>query len=308
MGSKYCQGIALVTVLWFLILLIGIASAFAYSARTETQLSYNFIDSTRSRLYAEAVIHRAIWELSRPGSGFDYRADGRLHMTRFEDSRIQYRISNEAGKIDLNRAPPILINNLLGVLSIAPAEATALADAIFDWRDRDQLRRLHGAEDDDYQRAGKSYGAKDGPFDSVSELLFIRGMTENLFEKLRPHVTIYTGSANVDPRFASRATLLALPGMKAEAVDALLDMREQQAAPGNLIQNQSLPSGPNREISNQQIFTITAKATLPSGASTVMAAVIRLSSPGHGGNFTILSWREADELDVKAVSADVHSG
>ena len=45
------------------------------------------------------------------------------------------------------------------------------ADAIIDWRDSDDLHRLHGAEDEYYMKLPEPYHAKNGPFDSVDELL-----------------------------------------------------------------------------------------------------------------------------------------
>jgi hypothetical protein len=71
-----------------------------------------------------------------------------------------------------------------------------IVDAIIDWRDPDDMPQPNGAESDYYlDRFG--YGAKDGWFDSVDELLKVRGIDSALFfgvngrPGLRDLTTIY---------------------------------------------------------------------------------------------------------------------
>ena len=47
-----------------------------------------------------------------------------------------------------------------------------------------------GFTDDEYEAAGRNYGAKDGPFDSVEELLQLLGMTPALYQRLAPALTV----------------------------------------------------------------------------------------------------------------------
>jgi general secretion pathway protein K len=58
---------------------------------------------------------------------------------------------------------------------------TILVDSIMDWRDPDDLHRINGAESDYYQSLPTSYSAKNGPFDTVEDLLWVRGVTTALF-------------------------------------------------------------------------------------------------------------------------------
>ena len=59
-------------------------------------------------------------------------------------------------------------------------------DAIADFRDPDDLRRLNGAEDADYQSAGLKHGAKDGPFKAIEELQQVLGVDHDLYKVARP--------------------------------------------------------------------------------------------------------------------------
>jgi general secretion pathway protein K len=50
-----------------------------------------------------------------------------------------------------------------------------------DWRDPDDLHRVNGAESDYYLALHPPYTAKNGPFDMIEDLLWVRGMTADLF-------------------------------------------------------------------------------------------------------------------------------
>jgi DNA uptake protein ComE-like DNA-binding protein len=53
-----------------------------------------------------------------------------------------------------------------------------IADAILDWLDPDDIARTNGAERDYYN--GHGYAPKNGPIESVEELLLVRGVTPQL--------------------------------------------------------------------------------------------------------------------------------
>ena len=52
---------------------------------------------------------------------------------------------------------------------------------IEDWIDTDDDTRLNGAETDYYQSLNPPYEAKNGPIDDISELLFVKGVTPDIF-------------------------------------------------------------------------------------------------------------------------------
>ena len=81
--------------------------------------------------------------------------------------------------------------------------ADAIAGAIVDWRDGDDLTQpMGGAEDPQYAAAGLPYGAKDAPFDTVAELEQVLGMPRTLFERAAEHLTVFSGLPQPDQRFA----------------------------------------------------------------------------------------------------------
>lgn len=97
--------------------------------------------------------------------------------------RIRYGLMDESGKLNLN---------ILGQMQLTDDEARALlmgvpgmtediADAIRDWIDSDDETLLYGAETDDtYAAMSPPYSAKNGPLESIDELLMVRGVTPQL--------------------------------------------------------------------------------------------------------------------------------
>jgi general secretion pathway protein K len=232
MGRSLQRGIALMMVLWVLALLTIIAVGLTATQRTESTLAGNQLATVRFRAASEAGVSYAVLNLLAPPSPFDEEADvwvpdGAARSWTFAGETLEIRVFNEASRIDLNEAPKDLLAALALALDLPEDEAIALGDAIEDWRDTDDLTQLNGAEDGDYESEGRSYGAKDGPFDSVEELQLVLGVTPELYRALAPALTVDSGSADVDQEFAEPLVRAALQGITLE--EAELAQQEQEA-------------------------------------------------------------------------------
>ena len=268
-GAGRQRGIALVVVLWLVVLITVIGSSHARNARIETSLAFNHVGSAKARALAEAGINRAIMELFTSNAGTRWPLDGSVHQLQLDSGRVNIAIRDASGLLDLNNADPLQLEAVLEATGAEEAVRQRLVDAILDWRDKDKLRRLHGAEDSDYRHAGLDWGTRDGLFVSVDELRYVLGMTPELFEQLAPYLTIFSGQSNVDLKYAPPWLYSALTHREREPTEGL-------AAEG------TQPVGP---------FHITAWATSNSGARASVEAVLRIAQTGEEP-YTILSWRE----------------
>ena len=149
-----------------------------------------------------------------------WRAGGGPYRLTYGEGEVLVSIADEDGKIDLNAAPPELLAGLLGQLGLDAEEAEAMADRIVDFRDPDHEPRPQGAEDPQYVAAGRPTGAQDRPFATESELLGVLGMTPELYRRMRPYITVFSGAEAVDPMHASRVVLAAIPGMTDQLIEA----------------------------------------------------------------------------------------
>ncbi|HMM26614.1 MAG TPA: type II secretion system protein GspK, partial [Pseudoxanthomonas mexicana] len=136
-----------------------------------------------------------------------------------------------------------------------------------------------GAEDGDYAAAGRPYGAKDAPFETIAELEQVLGMTPDLYARLEPFLTLYSGRGQPDATYAQGPVLVAM-GMDATA---WLAQREAAGAAGAL---QLVGTGSGT-------YSIESRARLADGRETSLRTVVRAgASPVPGSAYTLLRWEE----------------
>ena len=139
---------------------------------------------------------------------------------------IRYGLIDEESKININKAHPVVLERLFKILlDFDELRAQELAACIVDWRDSDSELSipLGSAEDSYYSGLRYSYEAKDADFQALEELLLVKGMDEELLEKLKPYITIY-GNGRVNVNTASRVVLAAL-GINEDMLNNIFSFR-----------------------------------------------------------------------------------
>ncbi len=244
LGSN--RGIALLMVMWILTILVVVSLSFAYMTRTETKASLFYKEGIEKQLIAEAGLARALMELqyrahyknsataTLDGSEA-VKVNGKEYEGQFGDDLYVYTILDESSKINLNTLTDIsgiMLNNLLVNQGVEKETADTIVDSLLDWKDSDDLRRLHGAESDYYQSLPNPYKAKNGDLDTVEELLMIKGVTpEILYGTLEKpgifgYVTVSSKAGTININAAPKAVLAALPGMTPEMAERIIELRE----------------------------------------------------------------------------------
>ena len=179
--NKSESGSVLVLVLWVLVLLSFVAGELIGHNREKAFLAANGWESLRQGQAIESVLHLfAIPGWPIPGS--EEKMGKWVHLS-VEGMEVLARAGKEARKTNLNQASDAQIRDRIiqWLGEDRFDEAEQLADAILDWRDPDDLTRTNGAEADDYEAQGLDYKPSDGPFNLLTELLLVRGVTGELF-------------------------------------------------------------------------------------------------------------------------------
>ena len=290
-GTNRQRGVALILALWVTVLLTVIAGGFAYSMHTEALAAHNAVALAQARALADGAVSRVTFELMRPRAVPDpWASDGVVHYWEEGGAKIAASATDESGRIDLNAASDALLKNLFqSGGGIDSDTATRLVDAIGDWKDVDEVRRPQGAEAPEYQAAGLSYGPANAPFETVAELQRVLGVTPALYAAVADSLTVFSRQSGVNPAYASRTVLLALPNATPDVVDAYLAQRSDALAQG-------LPLPPFPLVTGAapiSVWRIRAEATTADGITFIREAVIR-----PGGDvlhpITILMWQEGD--------------
>jgi hypothetical protein len=98
---------------------------------------------------------------------------------------IRFGLEDESAKINLNALVQLDEqhpgeNVGRQILMGLPGMTENIADSILDWIDMDDEPREYGAESDYYNGLNPPYSPKNGPLESVEELLLVEGMTPGL--------------------------------------------------------------------------------------------------------------------------------
>ena len=277
-------------VMWALVLLSSIAGAVVTVHRTETALSTNLQDTLQGQAIGEAGVYYAIAKLTQDVPRIEgeepWGFDATPHAWSFAGKELRITVAGESGRIDLNAAPPELLLQLLEVAGVSAPEAEALVDAIQDWRDVDSDTHINGAEDPEYEQAGRPYGAKDATFSSVQELRQVLGMTSQLYDILAPALTIYSGRSKVNPYFASRLALMAALAGDEEETDRYLESRAELQPGGAPL---PFPGGGASAYLQQvrdAVYRITVATPGSEGGQFAVEAIVRIT----GRDYQILGW------------------
>ena len=292
LGSGACQdGVALVLVLWVLVLLSTIAMAMATTTRMESVVTGNFRGEREARALIDAGIRFQVLQIIASPAPDDpetrWPADGVAREWRFAGHAIRVRAVPESARIDVNAAAPEFIAALFEAAGVDGEQARALADRIADWRDADSEPREYGAEDDDYREAGLPYGAKDSPFETVSEIQQVMGVSRTLFKAVEPALTVHSRRRTVNPMFASPLVLDALPGMDAAEVEAYAAAREEAGEQDGF----PLPEGAEQgylSFASGAIYRVSAEVDLPDGVTMAGELVVARSSR-NGKGYRVLA-------------------
>lgn len=285
------RGVALVIVLWASIILAVIASSFILERRTDAMIVGNSLAIARAQAAADAGVARAVFESYRNDNAPDiWKRDGVAHTWDFDGVPVTVEIRDESAKIDINTAPDALLRGLFVMAGLNDDEANALLDAVLDWRDTDSLKRLHGAEEDDYKAAGLPYGPANGPFQAIEELQLVLGMRPEIYRRIAPSITVYSRQPGVNPQIASRDVLLSIPGLTPDVVDDYLARRADAQANGQPLP--ALPQAGMYSSGNSLVISVRSQATLEDGTYFAREAVAMLR-PAPRKPVTFVLWRES---------------
>ena len=199
------RGYALIAVVGIVGVLSVIAMALTERARVGASAASDFLEETRDLYAVQAGIATAERALaSKP----DLDKEGQLHLELTWDERtLDILVTDQAKKIDVNRASAQQLAEGFAVLGFGPEEAATLAARTIDWRDADDRPQPRGAEAADYAAAGLLSTPRNDRFVSLDEVgtvfappadsgarLYARFVVTRVLAPVAPHAA---GAANM---------------------------------------------------------------------------------------------------------------
>jgi general secretion pathway protein K len=314
------RGIALVVVLLVLALLLTVAGEFALAMRLEGRTTLNFAASVAAGYLAQAGYQRAVAEilLAAPAPGgnsppvyidptsgllvLQRSATGAVALPTREDltlgaGRFSYRITDERARINPSRAQGSF-RSLLEVLDVSREVRDVIYDSVQDWVDGNENYRLNGAESDYYRGLPVPYKAKNAAFDSLEELLLVKGVTPQIFygtperPGLVEFLTVYSTGINAN---TAEAPVLRAMGL----AEVLIEQIRKNRPHLSTATLGALPPGTASQLQvTSNVFRIEATGEVPGqGKRTLFAIVERASAQGGVAKVNVKNWRWLGEDD-----------
>ena len=194
------KGVALILVLLMVSVIVVLTLQLNVSSRSQVHEAANLGDGIRVLYIAKSGLFAGMGLLSEDRGDADTlneawaRTEALSEQSKsyFDGGYLELVIEDETGKININKlvagngfngAVKGLLTRLLTQpqFQIQEREVEDLLNAIKDWIDADSEVTATGAENAYYQGLGKSYTVRNGPMESIDELLMVRGVTRELF-------------------------------------------------------------------------------------------------------------------------------
>lgn len=258
-GRPGDNGFALLIVLWALVPLSLLFVALAGAARSDAQLTGNIRGAAELEAVADGAIDTAIFQLLQRGGPARERQSLVLRLSGID---VGVDIVSQSGLVNPNVVSASLLSALLQRVGTDPAQASALARAIVDWRSPGQGAGRSGAKSAAYKAAGLGYGPPGAPVESLGELGDVVGMTPAVLNALLPHLSLYT-DRDPDPGVADAVVRAALrdAGANGRAGDASSD-----------------------------VVRITASVGRPGGPRVVRRGIVRIGASANRRGWRVLAW------------------
>ncbi len=316
------DGVALITTLMIVALLVTVVTEFNRIAVAEIDISKNFGDEKKI-LFTVISGVKAISELLRIEKKFSpaVTLTGKWAQSRtyfeaassmMDEERLEGDITDENGKINVNalagkkdefnEAQKALWERLLKQdrFDLSAEEMGTIIHSVKDWIDEDdKMTGIYGAEEAFYEKRG--YPCKNRPLDSVEELLLIKGITKEIFygtkekEGLKPYFTVY-GDPEININTAPVPVLMALSESMTEGIAADLDAYRRESANQAQLAEKTwyqtlwpleVPLPEELFVTTSSYFRVDLKGTLRESVKEV-STVIHLTDTGS----EIFFWQE----------------
>jgi len=317
------SGSALVIVLWSIALMAVLIGGFAFDSHVEGRITYYYRNRTKADYLAKSGIEVArmlmikTTEVDEMGEDDEPDADDRWFdaakrlnqglavrglVEELGEGEIVLHIVPEPARRNVNQLEEEDWERMLEVSNVPEDFWPEIIESLQDWIDTDGDPRTDGAETEDYYSTLDSpYEAKNGPLDTVGELLLVKGFSRAILfggpleeiedEEGEPWMvtgiedllTTY-GDGKVNINAASQRVLMTLPEVDELIAGAIIEERE-----GALLE-EGTDEDTSFESSSDLLARIPDLTSEITPFITVDSSIYRITSIGRVGGVERRIW------------------
>jgi general secretion pathway protein K len=245
--KNQASGVALISAVLVVAMTSIAAVAMTHNLQLSTHRTTNLLTADQRYLYtlgSEAWSRGQLIRDLNNNAPYDALTEDwakELPTTIVEDGQVYAKTSDLQGRFNLNNLyqksataadtedqinPHLeIFKSLLNLLELD----ISIAQATSDWLDQDiQPEFPDGAEDNEYLGLDTPYRTANNMIGNISELRLVKGVTNELYEKLKPYIVALPETTPINVNTASDILLRALfPPLDESSVDALISARDE---------------------------------------------------------------------------------
>ena len=235
------KGYALPTVIVISLIISVITMSIVLSVREKIVVAQELMDRSNASLKSYSAYNEVIYNVltstfTPTGINFQQEDGSKSFWNLYAEpielaDNVTIMLRDTAGMLKpMYMAEKIRI--LTDYASDDSKKANSFADALADWQDIDDFKRLNGAESFDYRTAGYSYGPRNFYIQTPLEIMLLKGFDADLFEEIKDDL-VYWGGGGVNYLTMSKKLLRAL--LKDDSlVDRIILLRKEGKLTGRV--------------------------------------------------------------------------
>ncbi len=151
------------------------------------------------------------------------------------EKKFYYGFADEERRVNINALGPQdyrILKYLMIGMGVEESLAEEIAAATLDWKDPDSdaTNSPQGAEDEYYKGLTPAYGCKNMPFESLEEVLLVKKMTPEIFEKIKNFITIYPKESGIIKININTAPTVVIEALGYNIVDYIPNFSREDVA------------------------------------------------------------------------------
>jgi hypothetical protein len=148
-----------------------------------------------------------------------------------QDMDFILNLQDSSGLINFFRVDRALLKNLFAYHKIPPEKADIVIDSVWDWMDPDGFVRPAGAEADYYLK-NDGYTPANRLIDNNDELLLVRGMDNDIYNKVGKLLDFSVINQGVNPNVMPAEAFHLFRGLGDENIQLIMEKREKKTFDG----------------------------------------------------------------------------
>jgi general secretion pathway protein K len=282
-GQAGERGIALVVTLWIIVLAALLVSSFNATVKSGLSLMSVEVKESENNALLDAGLEFAALNLIGDDKSRNWLPDGSAHSFPYANALLTIVVDDPNGRVDLNKSDGALVLLLLRQFAGSEAAAQNYLDLINDARAKAEEEQKDEDSDEPQTVAGigpsrlktlrsnlRATRQKPIAFDHVSELRQLPGMSLDLYQAIKPFITVYGKTGAINPLSASREVLLSIPHVSKLDVDAALQARSSGGDNNETIKRQLDKGAQYIDLKFGPAFIVTVMVERP-GVARAMA-------------------------------------